>query len=598
MSFASPIGLLALLAVPAVLALHLFRRRLAERPVAGAFLWAAGSPRAAAGRRRSRLRSQASLWLELALAVAIGLWLGGLRLGVAAPVPHLVLVLDDSASMAGRGAGGAAAAVEGARAAARSRLGALPADGLATLIRSGSRPALLAGPRAPAEEALRALELWRPRAPGHDLGPALDLAAEVGGPAAEISLWTDRLPRGVEARVRIEAFGAPAPNAAVLSARRVRVGGVETVYGDLRAFGRSLPARVEIVDAEGAVLVEVTSLLEPGLVRHLEFALPVAALDQVLSLRLVAEDDGLGVDDEFPLPVPLPKTVRIHADLEPGLAARLGLERLAAILPELELVADAAAADLRFVARAGALGVGRHEVVVAPLGPEGATDPWIGPYLIDRRSGLVEGLTLDGVVWTAGRGSLPGDALVLAGDQVLCAVQELAGAERLRLHLNLELRRSNLGSSPDWPILLTNLVDEVRQRLPGLVDPVVPVGGPVRYRGEGLDRLRLVGPDGTASAARGEGLATFETGEPGLHRIERDGVVVATVGVAFVDPDESDLGGRDAFVRPAVEASPAGPAADERPGRNEARVLALLALALLLADALVLRAASRGGAGR
>ena len=41
MTFAAPFGLLALLAVPAIVALHLFRRRLAERRVAGAFLFPA-----------------------------------------------------------------------------------------------------------------------------------------------------------------------------------------------------------------------------------------------------------------------------------------------------------------------------------------------------------------------------------------------------------------------------------------------------------------------------------------------------------------------------------------------------------------------------
>ena len=38
MSFVAPFALFATLAVPAVIALHLFRRRLVERPVAGLFV--------------------------------------------------------------------------------------------------------------------------------------------------------------------------------------------------------------------------------------------------------------------------------------------------------------------------------------------------------------------------------------------------------------------------------------------------------------------------------------------------------------------------------------------------------------------------------
>jgi hypothetical protein len=39
MMFATPLGLLALLAIPAIVAIHLFRRRFPVRPVAGLFLW-------------------------------------------------------------------------------------------------------------------------------------------------------------------------------------------------------------------------------------------------------------------------------------------------------------------------------------------------------------------------------------------------------------------------------------------------------------------------------------------------------------------------------------------------------------------------------
>ena len=48
--FTTPLGLLALLAIPAIVAIHLFRRRFPVRPVAGLFLWQIVP--ADAGRRR------------------------------------------------------------------------------------------------------------------------------------------------------------------------------------------------------------------------------------------------------------------------------------------------------------------------------------------------------------------------------------------------------------------------------------------------------------------------------------------------------------------------------------------------------------------
>ena len=53
MTFTAPLGLLALLALPAVLWLHLFRTRLPERRVAALFLFPAQSLIAGAGRTRT-----------------------------------------------------------------------------------------------------------------------------------------------------------------------------------------------------------------------------------------------------------------------------------------------------------------------------------------------------------------------------------------------------------------------------------------------------------------------------------------------------------------------------------------------------------------
>ena len=71
--FANPAGLWALLAVPAVVWLHLHRRRHTERQVAALFLWEDTSPVDASGRVRQPLRTSASFWLELLAALLVAL---------------------------------------------------------------------------------------------------------------------------------------------------------------------------------------------------------------------------------------------------------------------------------------------------------------------------------------------------------------------------------------------------------------------------------------------------------------------------------------------------------------------------------------------
>ena len=81
MTLANPLGLLALLAVPAVVLLHTFRRRLQERRVAGLFLFLGDRLVADAGRTRTRLLQTPSLWLECLAAAALALWLAAPSFG-------------------------------------------------------------------------------------------------------------------------------------------------------------------------------------------------------------------------------------------------------------------------------------------------------------------------------------------------------------------------------------------------------------------------------------------------------------------------------------------------------------------------------------
>ena len=105
-SFGNLWGLLALAAVPAIVAIHLYRRRFPRLAVAGAFLWGEQTEVRDAGRTRDRLPLTATLLLEILAATLLALILAQPRIGAAGRVPHLVVVLDDSASMgASRGDG-------------------------------------------------------------------------------------------------------------------------------------------------------------------------------------------------------------------------------------------------------------------------------------------------------------------------------------------------------------------------------------------------------------------------------------------------------------------------------------------------------------
>jgi len=534
----APAGLWALAAVPAVLALHLWRRRMPTRRVAGLFLFA---PRALAGRegpRRSRLLRSPSLWLELAAAALLALWLAEPALGVADP-PPVVVVLDDSASMG----------ASGVRARARAALAEFP--GRARLLATGARPRRLAD-----------LEEWRPRRPAHDLLPALVLAEEWTGPAGRVVLLTDRIPERVPPRCEVVAVGAPRPNAALVDARRDE----DSVFLAVRAHADAPMRATVAAGGETRALV-----LPPD--RTVRVRLPDPAPDRPLTVRLGA--DALAIDNEWTL-LPQPaRVVPVACTWPPDRAGQLRVEDAFAALEGIA-VRPPAAARLVLGPAPDPPAPDRWELRLAA--GEGARTVFAAPFLLARPEPLLEGVSLSGVLWAAGPSDPPGDPLVIAGERVLLS------RHGRRVHLNLDPARSTLAASSDWPVLLANLVELVRDDLPGPVERNVPVGGVLRYRraaGAASAPLVAVDPDGRRRPGYGAGVVAWEAEVPGRWAVFAGDERVASYSVSFLDGRESDLTGASSGRR-AAERAASEPVRASAEGERTA--LALLLLACVAAD--------------
>lgn len=593
--FTTPLGLVALLSLPVIVALHLFRRRFRERPVAGLFQFAADALPATAGRTRARLLRTPSLWLELLAALAVSLWLGGFHVGVAASARHLVVVLDDSASMAARTPDGSVA--DAARTRIATLLDDLAGDDAVTVVATGVRPTVLAGPRAEIDEARRALDAWVPAQRAHDPARAFDLASDLGRAGATLVFVTDREDLQPPAQFRHLALGRPLANAAIVAVRRVPRGEVEErVFVDLLAFGEApvvTGVRLEAVAGEGATEItrkEVT--VQPGRSLHLAWTVPASTLP----FRVTLDEDALANDNvAWLVPDPV-RVVPVHVALEEERVAQLHLVRVFEALPGVVLTDDAEGAALVLAAKPGSAAGSVVELVVSAPGAE--RDAWIGPFLLERRRvpgggdgiPLLAGLALEGVVWSAAPVDPPGLPLVLAGERVLLA--EERGAGGVRLHLNLDPARSNLPSSPDWPILLSNLVEHVRTRMTGPGSVNLHVGDEIALRlardlGTAAEHA-LHDPSGQTRPARGWNLLTWDALEPGLHDVRRAGREIARFAASFIDPLESDLTHGASLDTPAIDGAGHVAASLDQRGRLEGRLLALLLLAFAALDWFVL----------
>ena len=548
MIFATPLGLLALLAIPAIVAIHLFRRRFPERPVAGLFLWGPVRQTPEGGGRITKLPITRSLILECLAALALALILAGARISPAGVSQHLVVLLDDSASMAA-GAPGDSARDRAVRRIV-AELGRLRSGARITLIRSGDRPAILAGPASYTVEAQPALDAWLPEAPHHSMALGVRLARELAGRTGTLLVMSDMAaaPRGephFEGGVWV-ALGDPVENVGITAAQRTSApednrGVVSLTLASNAAAAASRRLSVHAGDTE--VLAREISV-PPGVS---SLAVPIPA--GLHAVRVALSDDGLRRDNGAMLAEPRARIVAIENQLPEGRgrdAVTRALEAVSGVTRSASghlAFVDAATLDQPSTTDVWRVGFGRAP---ARWLAAGESKDFAGPFVLEKRHPLLLGVTFGGVVWT---GAMPIAAgvvrpLISTGDQVLAGIAEgPAFASRPTTLLNIDLDRTNLIRSPDWPILISNLVEMRRQQLSGPERWNYRTGEWVRVR---LDRdpkaqlrFRCGAVERTLPAGR---LIEFIAPSPGgLLQILDGDEVLFEIGVNFLDETETAL---------------------------------------------------------
>jgi hypothetical protein len=548
-TFAAPLGLLALLAIPAIVAIHLLRRRFPVRPVAGLFLWTAAHDVPDGGRRLDRLPWTTSLLLECLAALALALIIAGATFSASAQSRHLVVLLDDSVSMTAADTG------ENARARAvrrvRNEIARLGPRGRITLIRSGERPALIAGPAAFGAEAEAALDTWTPLGRQHSLSEGLRLARELSGDSGSVLILSDRVPAGSGERLlpgeQWAAVGAPLRNVGIVDAHRSFDAGTKqgAVSLAIRNYSDAPASRVLRVTARDTDVL-VRSLEVPAGTSSITIPLPAG----VPPVRAALSTDALASDDAVVLVEPRPQIVGVenhlkdprgHAALDKALGAVAGTARGG---PGHLAFVDGATAEppLPGVWRAR---FGRPPPPVATGG-----DPLdvVGPFVLEKRHPLLQGVTLGGIVWAGAVPVSPGAVhpLASAGDLPLIGtIPPASSAADPAFLFNVDLERTNLVRSPDWPILISNLVEMRRRELPGPERWNYRVGEWVRLRFDRQPaaplRLRMGTFERELPATR---LVEFVAPGPGgLAQIFEGNQLRLEVAINAIDEPEGDLRG-------------------------------------------------------
>ena len=636
MYFANPWGLLGLLALPAIVVLHLFHRRFPPRLVGGLHLWGVEQRIPIEGRRRETLPITPSLLLELLAALLLTLLLSQPRFSDPDGVEHFIVVLDNSASMASVGGDGLAAR-DRTIAELRQRVEPSAGNARVTFIATGRRPALVAGPAAEWSEAQAALDEWRPELPGHSPQSAIDLGIQLAEDGGQVLFLTDRLPdtdsgepgvtSGIPESVEVVAGGLPLANLAITSAHWSLDPQTLTGTVDLRVA--NLGPRPQAATVRGTVagkpVFESRLDLEPQAESALQAPVPGGVGE--LRVSLSGAEDALALDSEVTLIEPKLRSVHVDVEFSDDDPRRTDVLRVLNQIPAASLNSSVAElsigpavpadgqTDGQWRLSIGPFAATRAETTGTPSPPEGDTSGTdslqpvtvAGPYLLDKRNPLLEGVQLDGVVW-GGAFPLANDYSPLISCGSVPLLVQRAGNRTTTYDLNIDLARSNLTESPDWPILLNNLVTLRQQALPGLSRWNFRVNEDVRFciaPAALRSASATTEPSTTASSELVELTLTHNSGSrtistlglielpavehPGIYTLSRGDQVIERFAVNFFDRSESDLLARQSGTRPPV--TDGAPQLLEINSSTNWLVLAalLILLALVLSDWFVVR---------
>ncbi|WP_296456645.1 VWA domain-containing protein [Rubinisphaera sp.] len=551
MYFANPLGLLGLLALPTIAVIHLYHRRFPPLQIAGLHLWTQETRKDSPGRKREQLPITRSLLLELLAALLIALLLADPRDASTITKPHLVVVLDDSASMSARASGISSRdrAVEWLK----GQESSLGRGGVVSVLLSGIRPTLIAGPRASWPEMLVAMEDWQPQSTQHDFGPAWDLAAQLAGEQeGRIAFLTDRLPGESEIvpeRMETVSVGRKMNNVAITAARWLF--DADTGEGTLFTRIANLGAEEETVQlsatAGSSKLIDEPITLPSNTEKAMQWAVP-GGLSQI-RFKAQAENDPLPIDHEILLIEPEVRLVTVAVTLPSNHSAFEPIKKILGVLPNVQL-GDPPDSDL-IISQAAEDPVGDRSLWwlgIGPLNPSTVTENGktvIGPYLIEKHHPLMNGVVLGGVVWGGIQNAPEELSPIISTGSTMLFGQRIDTSSNAYL-LNIDLGSTNLTESPDWPIFWTNLIEQCRISRPGFrrwnfhLDESIPFTLPLDSL-EKEEQLILKHGDSEKTLVRMENMEIPPRSEVGLYQVLDGDNQIGEFAVNFFDREESDL---------------------------------------------------------
>jgi hypothetical protein len=532
---ANPYGLLALLGIPAVLAIHFLQRKAVELPVSTLFLLERTRRDAASGRRFERLIPSIPLWMQLLAILLLAWFLAEPRFQKAGSVQRIAVVVDSSASMAvfkQRAIDLLAAEIPSIRGAA----GALE---LTVLESAPDKPRIYAG--GSVDEMRAALEKWQPRTGLIDPTGALRLARSLVSRDGRVVYLTDTPAGSLPFDARLIAAGEPIGNVGFTGVTFETKEGALVWQALVRNYGTAAADRTWSLQTSAGGTAPRPLHLEPGALVTLQSAFPKDAEN----VRVVLSPDRFTTDDVLPLVAPRPKTLALFTATSPAYA-ELGKKLLRA-LPGAEPTTDASSADLAITS-------------YDPLDPAPATGNAVVFVEDTTRAGayLKGGILaepdplMDQLNWQSllVRETLeiprkPSDTVLLWQEKrPLIFLRETAAAgdkpATRKLCFNFDLLLSNAANQPAFIVLLHRFAETIRDAKVAPTSAMLETGQAIRIATAPAAPVTV-----SAADLSGKPLPLTDPGRapavPGFLQIRQNDIALLDAAVYFADTREADF---------------------------------------------------------
>ena len=532
--FANPLGLLALLGIPVVLAIHLLQRRAVEVPVATMFLLEKIMHEPSVGRRFDRLLPSLPLFLQL-LAVLVAAWvLAGPSFPREGSVARVAVVVDSSASMWPFRERALEALDD-----ALPRLQGTAVDIELTVLDADPRVPMLFAGTSVAGLTAHLREHWQPRGAAVDPARALRIARSRVSHEGTVVFLTDTPRDHLPHDAGLLAVGRQIENVGFTGVAVTGEPGGWRWRATVRNYSASPQSREwALHTAAGASSPRAIELPAHG-VATIEGAFPEGAE----RVRVEMTRDDFPLDDVLPMVIPQPKRLAVRAL---GGEAAAGLsERLVAALDGLVAAGETpepqSTVDLWVAGAAGdSIPDAGAAIVFAADAGEAAREWRKGPVIAEAHP-LVDGLNWQplAVREVPGMPAREGDRmLVWQGETPLVMLRSVAGGERLLL--NFDVAKSNAATLPAFVVMLHRFVERVRDARIAPEALMLEAGQRIRLAHDPGAPLEIVATDAAGNPLDLQNGLTAAL-EPGFLTIDQNGIRLLDAAVFFADTAEADF---------------------------------------------------------